>query len=158
MTATIALERFTTEIYDLLRETFEEVQGIYLDKGTSLFETLDGISTEEAARPVSATCASIAAQVNHVRFYLDVLERELRTGEEVDGSDWDGSWRIGPVTEATWVDLREELRASHRRVLATLRGLDRWDGEFQVGNALAIVVHTAYHLGEIRQALCTVRG
>ena len=26
-----------------------------------------------------------------------------------------------------------------------------------IGGALAIVVHTAYHLGEIRQALCTVK-
>jgi hypothetical protein len=25
------------------------------------------------------------------------------------------------------------------------------------GDMLAIIVHTAYHLGEIRQALCTLR-
>lgn len=156
MAGTIDRERFTNDLFDVFRETFDEVQGIYLDKGTSLFETLDGITTEEAARPVSATCASIAAQVNHVRFYLDVLERTV-LGEESGKADWDGSWQIGPVTEATWADLRDGLRASHRRVMTTLRGIERWDGEDQVGGALAIVVHTAYHLGEIRQALCTVR-
>ena len=157
MVGTIDLEGFKTDLYDLLRETFDEVQGIYLDRGTSLFETLEGISTEEAARPISTSCASIAAQVNHVRFYLDVLERVVR-GEEVGTSDWAASWRIDGVTEATWIELKANLRASHRRVLATLQGLQRWDGGDQIGGALAILAHTAYHLGEIRQALCTVRG
>ncbi len=32
-----------------------------------------------------------------------------------------------------------------------------WGGETAIGGALAIVVHTAYHLGEIRQALCIVK-
>ena len=27
----------------------------------------------------------------------------------------------------------------------------------RIGGALSIVVHTAYHLGEIRQALCTLK-
>ncbi len=35
-------------------ETFEQVQGMYLDKGTSLFETLATVTAEEASRPVSA--------------------------------------------------------------------------------------------------------
>jgi hypothetical protein len=29
--------------------------------------------------------------------------------------------------------------------------------EDSIGGALSIVIHTAYHLGEIRQALCTVK-
>jgi hypothetical protein len=29
--------------------------------------------------------------------------------------------------------------------------------EETMGGALSIVVHTAYHLGEIRQALCTLK-
>ena len=33
----------------LLNETFDNVQGYYLDKGTSLFETLATISAEEAS-------------------------------------------------------------------------------------------------------------
>ena len=93
MARQIALDRFTTELYALLEETFERVQGSYLDRGTSLFETLATISAAEASRPVSASCASIAAQVEHVRFYLAVLERYLR-GEAVGAVDWQASWRL----------------------------------------------------------------
>ncbi len=99
MARQIELDRFTQEFYALLEETFERVRGISLDRGTSLFETLATISAEEASRPVSATCASIAAQVEHVRFYLEVLERYLR-GETVGAVDWQASWRLTGVTLA----------------------------------------------------------
>jgi hypothetical protein len=51
------------------------VRGIYLDKGTSMFETLAGISAEEATIPVGGKCATLDAQVKHVAFYLDVLDK-----------------------------------------------------------------------------------
>ena len=70
-----------SELFELFEETFEQVHGIYLDGGTSLFETLATISAEEASLPVSATCATLAAQVEHVRFYLDVLETYLLNSE-----------------------------------------------------------------------------
>src|SRR5262245_17298113 len=98
MAKQISLERFTTDLFDLLDETFEHVQGIYLDGGTSLFETLETISADEASRPVSARCASIAGQVNHVRFYLDVLENYIR-GNPVGKVDWQASWNVTAVTE-----------------------------------------------------------
>ncbi len=156
MLQTIAVERFTAEVFAFLDETFEQVRGIYLDKGTSLFETLATVSAEEASRPVSSGCASIAAQVEHVRFYLEVLERYLQ-GEAVGTVDWQASWRRTSVTPAEWESLKERLRETYQSVAATIRGVDSWDGEDAVGGALAIVVHTAHHLGEIRQALCTVR-
>ena len=37
----IPVERLTFTLFGLLTETFEQVHGIFLDKGTSLFETLD---------------------------------------------------------------------------------------------------------------------
>ncbi len=156
MARQIELDRFTQELYALLDETFERVQGIYLDRGTSLFETLATISAEEASRPVSATCASIAAQVEHVRFYLEVLERYLR-GETVGTVDWQASWRLTGVTPEEWATLKARLGEVYRSVSAVLRGFETWEGEHDIGGALAIVAHTAYHLGEIRQALCTVR-
>lgn len=51
MTQPIALDLFTSELFPLVEETFERIHGIYLDKGTSLFETLDTITAEEASRP-----------------------------------------------------------------------------------------------------------
>ena len=75
MSTQIQAEHFTDALYTLLDETFDNVQGYYLDKGTSLFETLATISAEEASVPVGGKCATLAAQVKHVAFYLDVLER-----------------------------------------------------------------------------------
>jgi hypothetical protein len=34
---------------------------------------------------------------------------------------------------------------------------ENWNDEDTIGAALAIVVHTAYYLGEIGQALCTLK-
>ena len=63
-----------------------------LDKGTSLFETLATISAEQASTPISTRCASIAAQVRHVDFYLEVLERYMMQ-QEVGKVDWGHIWQ-----------------------------------------------------------------
>ncbi|MGH2532164.1 MAG: hypothetical protein ACRDJW_07620 [Thermomicrobiales bacterium] len=156
MTPPTILDRFTSDLYSLLDETFRNVHGQYLDKQTSLFETLATISAEEASRPVGGRCATLAAQVNHVRFYIDVMERYMR-GEEVGEVDWDASWQIAAVDDVEWESLKRRLDAAYESVLATMHGFTTWDGEEQILDAMAILVHTAYHLGEIRQALCTIK-
>lgn len=157
MTQSIPRELFTNELFAVLDETFENVQGIYLDKGTSLFETLETITAAEASRPVSARCASIAGQVEHVRFYLQVLQNYMQH-TQVGKVDWQESWRVTTVTPEEWDALKQRLRAAHQSVLAAMKGFDTWAGEDELGGALAITVHTAYHLGEIRQALCTIKA
>jgi hypothetical protein len=155
MTQQISTEHFTTNLYALLTETFESVYGIYLDKGTSLFETLEGISYGQASRATNDRCATLAAQVNHVRFYLDVLERYMleKPREKVD---WQSSWQITTVTAEEWEGLKSDLRDSYARVRATMEGFDSWDNDQRLGGALAVIVHTAHHLGEIRQMLCVL--
>lgn len=155
MTAPIPVERFTYTLFGLLTETFEQVYGIFLDKGTSLFETLDGITAAQASRATSDRCATLAAQVNHVRFYLDVLE-EYMLETRTEQADWDSSWLVGAVTEEEWAALKAALRASYTRVRATMESFDSWDNDHRLGGAVAIVVHTAHHLGEIRQMLCVI--
>lgn len=156
MTQQIPVERLNFTLYGLLTETFEQVHGIFLDKGTSLFETLDDITFEQASRAPSDRCATLAAQVNHVRFYLDVLEKYmLRTITEP--VDWQSSWQVGSVSANEWDGLRQSLRDSYVRVRATMEGFDSWDDDQRVGGAFAIVVHTAHHLGEIRQMLCVLQ-
>lgn len=149
-------EIVTREINDLLDETFESVKGQYLDPETSLFETLATVTAEEASQPVSDTCASIAAQVEHVRYYLEVLQRYMR-GEEPDDVDWSMAWQIREVTADEWAASIDRLRDEYRNVRALIDTYDDWLGEDQLSGALSILVHSAYHLGEIRQALCTVR-
>ena len=157
MAETGAVEKFSSEFFEIFDETFNSVRGIYLDRGTSLFETLATISAEEASRPVSASCASLAAQVAHVRFYVDVLWGHM-SGNPPKDVDWGEIWRtVTVVTPEAWEASKAQLRASYEKVLALMKGYETWDGENDIGGALAILVHTAYHLGEIRQALCTIR-
>ncbi len=157
MTVPIKPTNFTTNLFDLLDETFENHHGIFLDRGTSLFETLATISAAEASIPVSATCATLAAQVAHVIYYMDVLERYILK-QEVSGVDWGEVWRtVKAVTPAEWDASQHKLKATYQRIVTMLRQQASWDDEDTIGGALAIVVHTAYHLGEIRQALCVLK-
>ena len=86
-TQQIQADEFTKALYSLLDETFDNVQGYYLDKGTSMFETLATVSAAEASIPVGGKCATLAAQVKHVAFYLDVLEHTVRT-QQFEKQDW----------------------------------------------------------------------
>lgn len=156
MTKTIPQKSFSEELFAIFEETFETHHGIYLDKGTSLFATLNQINADEASIPVGNCCATIAAQVEHVIFYLEVLERNI-SGQDVGKPDWREIWsRVSGVTAAEWDELRARLKATYERVSKKLRSIENWDQNDAIGDSLAIVVHTAYHLGEIRQALCTV--
>jgi len=153
----IPVDLFTRELFEILEETFERVHGIYLDRGTSLFETLEPISAEVASRAVSQDCASLAAQVKHVCFYLEVLEGHM-LNKPLGNVDWGEIWRTTrEVTPEEWEAIKNKLKDTYQRVLAMMKGFDTWEGENQIAGSLAILVHTAYHLGEIRQALCTVK-
>jgi len=48
------------------------------------------------------------------------------------------------------------LQTTYDRLREMLPGIENWEQDDAIGGSMAIVVHTAYHLGEIRQALCTV--
>jgi hypothetical protein len=155
--STIQTGHFTAALYSLLDETFDNVQGYFLDKGTSMFETLATISAEEASVPVGGKCATLAAQVKHVAFYLDVLEKGVRT-QQFEPQDWGKIWReTRAVTPEEWEALKVDLRQSYDRIKALIHDTGEWPSEQEIGGAIAAIVHTAYHLGEIRQALCTIK-
>jgi hypothetical protein len=157
MTTTIEAQHFTNALYTLLDETFDNVQGFYLDKGTSLFETLATISAAEASIPVGGKCATLAAQVKHIAFYLDVLEKAVRT-QQFEQNEWDKIWReTKAVTPEEWEALKSDLRASYNRIKALIHDTTEWPSDREIGGAIATIVHTAYHLGEIRQALCVLK-
>jgi hypothetical protein len=157
MTELIQPETFRSVLLDMLDETFENHHGIYLDKDTSLFRTLETISAQEASIPVGGKCATLAAQVTHVIFYLEVLERYV-VQHDSSSVDWGEVWRtVSGVTPAEWDALRAKLDATYRRIEKIFRENEVWN-EDSMGGSLAVVVHTAYHLGEIRQALCTLKS
>ena len=158
MSAQIPVRRFKKSLFRCLEETFSNVQGIYLDKGTTLFETLEGVSAAEASQAISANSATIAAQVEHLRFYLDVIDDYLRTGEEKT-NNWREIWEtVHSVTPEEWEATKLRLRQSHERVMATLESLEQWDGKYDIAGGLSVLAHTAYHLGGIRQTLGAVRA
>jgi hypothetical protein len=157
MSTQIETEHFTNALYMLLDEAFDNVHGYFLDKGTSMFETLATISAEEASVPVGDKCATLAAQVKHVAFYLDVLEENVRT-QTYERPDWGQIWReTSAVTPEEWEGLKTALRDSYDRIKALIHDTPEWPSEQHIAGAIATIVHTAYHLGEIRQALCTLK-
>jgi hypothetical protein len=153
----IGPEEFRNNLLAFMEETFESKHhGIYLDNGTSLFETLETISAEEASIPVGSKCASLAAQVAHVTFYIESFERYALQGDN-SPRDWGFIWRtVEKVTPQEWEDYKNKLKAAYLRMDKLFRENSLWN-EDTIGGALSIVVHTAYHLGEIRQALCTLK-
>ena len=151
MSETLAARDFRGGLLTVLEEIFEHVHGYLLDPGTSLFETLAAVSAKDASRPICAGSANLAAQVNHIRFYLDVLLARERS------ADWASSWRVGAVTDEEWQELIARLRITYGQLREFAATFDSWDARF-VGGAFAMVGHCAYHLGEIRQGLGVLRG
>jgi hypothetical protein len=158
MSDTIDQVHITQDLFDVLDEAFVTHHGIFLDEGTSLFETLETITAAQASIPVGGKCATLAAQVAHVNFYLEVLEDYILKKDR-GKVDWGEIWRrVSQVSPQEWQAYQDQLKESYRRVIAMLQSIEDWNDERPFGAALAIAVHTAYHLGEIRQAMCVVKG
>ena len=156
MAELIEPKAFQNVLLDLLDETFENHHGIYLDKHNGLLETLELVSPEEASIPVGGKCASLAAQVAHATFYIESFERFALQGDD-SPRDWNLIWRtVEKVTPEEWQDYKSKLKAAYQRMDKLFRENPTWN-EDTMGGALSIVVHTAYHLGEIRQALCVLK-
>ena len=156
MTNLIESEHFLKPLFGLLDETFENHHGYFLDANTSLFQTLAAISAQQASIPVGSKCASLAAQVAHITFYLEVLERVVVYNDN-SRADWGEIWRtVEKVTPDEWQALKDNLKQAYTRLSQLLRDNSLWN-ENTIGESMSLVVHTAYHLGEIRQALCVLR-
>ncbi len=134
----------------LLRETFEgspEGQpSAYLDRGVGIFATLDGLSADAASKEFHGTTA--AAQTEHAKFYLDRL-CEFMEGRD-ERVNWEDSWLIETVNDAEWDGLRTTVRRSYEETLKCIAAVDSWT-EVNLGMAMGMIAHTAYHLGAIRQ-------
>lgn len=151
---TIARGDFTNSFFQLLKETFEgpppEKGSAYLDRGAGLFLTLDQVPAEAASISATPGAPTIAAHCEHVRFYVMALYDFMRGA--TDKIDWGQSWVVQTVTPSEWDDLKGQLRQAYATVTEHLRQVEAW-GDEEVGDGMAILVHTAYHLGAIRQIL-----
>jgi hypothetical protein len=157
MSTKINRENIVQDLFDILDEAFVIHHGIFLDAGTSLFETLETITAEEASIPVGGKCATLAAQVAHVNFYVEVLEAYILK-KDIGKVDWGDIWRrVNKVSPEEWQGYKDQLKQTYERFISMLQSIEDWNDERPFGGALAIAVHTAYHLGEIRQAMCIVK-
>ncbi|MBI5867209.1 MAG: DinB family protein [candidate division Zixibacteria bacterium] len=149
MSDKITNEQFTKQILASVREAFEKPDGVFLDRGTSLFETLAGISCEQASRPLLDGGTTIAGHVFHTCFYLQVTIDYLedRLNRKID---WKDSWIISTRNNSEWSELRGQLEREYATVIAYLSGVTDWT-DLRILGALGILAHTAYHLGAIRQ-------
>jgi hypothetical protein len=117
------------------------------DRG--LLRSLDGLSAEAAsARPGGR--ASIAAHVDHLRYGFQLLNRWARGDDPWHDADYAASWRRQQVDDEQWRALRAALAGEAGAWAAAARPPRPWDQDGWA-NALASVVHLAYHLGAIRQ-------
>ncbi|HEX8719301.1 MAG TPA: DinB family protein [Pyrinomonadaceae bacterium] len=153
----IAERDFTGTLFFILKETFEgpppKTSAAFLDQGCGLFQTVEPLTAEDASRAARPGGTTVAAHCAHVKFYLDVLHGYAR-GSDAQ-ADWKQSWLVQTVGPEEWESLKRELRAAYDTVSEDLRSVEEW-GERTVGAGMAVVVHTAYHLGAIRQILRTL--
>lgn len=149
---TMGIDRkdLTESVAYLLRETFEGSRkgqpSVYLDRGIGIFNTLSSVNADAASKDYYGT--TIAAHTEHAKFYLD------RICEFINGRtekvNWEDSWLIETVNDAEWDALRDSVRRAYENTLKCIAEDRDWT-ETQVGMAMGMIAHTAYHLGAIRQ-------
>ena len=148
--ASIPQKVFVESVAYLLRETFEgSPEGrpsAYLDRGVGIFATLSRVDAEAASREFHGT--TIAAQTEHAKFYLDRLCEFI--GGRNEKVNWEDSWLIEDVSGEEWTALRATVRKSYENALRCFAENRDWS-EDNVGMAMGMLAHTAYHLGAIRQ-------
>jgi uncharacterized damage-inducible protein DinB len=149
---TIPFDDFRKGLLFILDETFDNVHGAFLDPGDSLFPTLAGISAEQASQVIGGEGGnSIAGQVNHIIFYLDLAMRYMR-GENPGRQDWSVAWRLVEVNDDEWESLKQRLRESQEKLITMIKQDPPAITDEVVGGAMAMLAHTAFHLGQIRHA------
>ena len=146
----IPVINFVETVAYLLREAFEGAPegqpNAFLDRGVGFFSTLAEVSAESASRDFDGT--TIAAQTEHAKFYLDRICEFIHV--QTDAVNWEQSWLIETVDDEEWEALQGSVRKAYANTLKCLAEEREWS-TMQVGMAMGMIAHTAYHLGAIRQ-------
>lgn len=154
MTVSVPVSVIKESIKEVLNETFDSVVGMFLDKGDSLWETLENVTAEQASVPIASGGNSIAGQINHITYYLEILSVYMHN-ETPEKPDWGEAWKTIEVDENQWQDLKQALKERQREIFSLID--DAPDETFAdpdiLGGTYSIVAHTAFHLGQIRHAL-----
>lgn len=156
----MSLESLREAVLTLLDESFEgppDHQGSwYTDHGRTagLLRTLEAFDHQAASTPPGPGRATAAAHAEHLRYSLELANRALRGEDPYSSADWKASWAKQTVDAGAWASLREAIRAEYRNLRAAVADSSAWaEQQEALTGVLAVIAHTAYHLGATRQIL-----
>lgn len=146
----------TDQLLAVLREGWEGPAhrlSYFLDKGpdAGLRNTLAKVSADDASREIGGN--SIAAHAGHVLFSFDAFGAFI-AGDRTK-RDWNQSWLVSTVDDASWAKLQSDLAARYEELLRTVE-THAGAGEDALGGAIGVVAHLAYHIGAIRQKIAAL--
>lgn len=131
---------------------------VALDRDGSWRHTLERLTAAEASRPAFPGATTVVAHVVHATYYLTNSVRYIvPDGDKTTPGDWSGSWATSVVTESEWQARIAALFAAYEEIKATARGLADWSGD-STGLAFAVLAHSAYHLGAVRQLVKALKA
>ncbi|MGH9371673.1 MAG: hypothetical protein ACRD15_09100 [Vicinamibacterales bacterium] len=144
----------------LLRELLSgpaDTGAFVLNRGDrGLLASLDALSAEMASAQPGGR-SSVAAHVDHLRYGIELLNRWARSDDPWSTADYGASWQRQHVSDPQWSALRVALADEARAWMAACEERREWDKQ-GVTEALASVVHLAYHVGAIRQLAHAASG
>lgn len=151
--AEISMDDVVGQLLAVLREAFEgppEPWSYFTDNNADagLLGTLTKLSAAAVSRPMGGT--TIAAHAHHVIFGLAASSAWIR-GDRTP-QNWEESWRVSTVDDATWSRLLEQLRSEFQDLRQAIESYASTSVE-AMGGAIGAIAHVAYHLGAIRQKL-----
>lgn len=141
----------------LLQETFglpSQPAAYFLDSGSSgYFGVLEKVGAELASHSLRPGQATVVAHCRHVVFLLQVVEKYLR-GEDLKTrqEDWEENWQVMTASETEWNLIRKSLRDGYDQLMSAIEAVENWTEE-ALADSLIVLVHSSYHLGEIRQII-----
>src|SRR4030042_6398148 len=95
--------------------------------------------SEEASIPVGGKCATLAAQVKHVAFYLDVVDNSVRD-PSYPRVDWGEIWpTVSRVTPGEWQAILGELRENYNRINRLIQEFPFWSSAAEGGGAMGVI-------------------
>ena len=131
--------------------------GYMLNTGDAgLLASLDRLSAAQAS-VIGGGGSSIAAQADHLRYALSLMNRWTPGTNPYAGADWTESWRRTTVAEDEWRRLRSELADEAHHWLEKL-STPHEVSQRELDGLVSIIAHLAYHMGAIRQMDRATRG
>lgn len=123
------------------------------EDGSGLLGSVRNISAGTAFAEPLVGLDSIAAHIQHAAYYIDLATKAFRGENVYARADWKGSWVLVERNAEEWERIRQGFESSINLLNAVFKGgIDLSDSNLRKG-ALALVAHTAWHLGAVRQLL-----